>query len=212
MPRASALKRPLLDDVQRGTLSYVYKGIPCLKNPFDLAVYQILLWETQPRTIVEIGSHKGGSALWFADTMGAMGLPPNVHSVDIEPPDLRCHGVTFYRGEAVDLTRVLTPDIMRSLARPLLVIEDSSHLQTTTLSVLEFFRYWLDIGEYIVVEDGIVCELGVADDFGGGPLAAIERFMASHPGEFEIDTRYCDWFGQNVTYNVDGYLRRCKPL
>jgi cephalosporin hydroxylase len=208
LSKDSALQRPLLDHIQRGTMSYSYKGVPCLKNPFDLALYQMLVSEVRPRTIVEIGSHRGGSALWFADLMKMTSLPPNVHSVDVEPVNMTIDGVTFYRGDANDLSVTLTSALMWTLPRPWLVIEDASHYAETTLAVLEFFYSWLEVGEYIVIEDGIVRELGIAHEYNGGPVAAISRFMTLHPGDFEVNRRYCDWFGDNVTYNIDGFLRR----
>jgi cephalosporin hydroxylase len=204
----SALAPPLLDTIQRGTMAYTYKGIPTLKNPFDWALYPMLLWETRPRSIIEIGSNRGGSALWLADTMRSFGLPAHIHSVDLNPvTDIADPTITFHRGDAEQLERDLSPGFMRALARPLLVIEDSSHFKETTLAVLNFFHQWLLPGEYVIVEDGIVSELGMADTYRGGPRAAIETFLAAHD-EYEIDSRYCDWFGTNVTYAVNGFLRR----
>jgi cephalosporin hydroxylase len=205
----SALARPLLDTIQRGTLAYTYKGISTLKNPFDWALYPMLLWEARPQTIIEIGSNCGGSALWLADTMRAFALPAHIHSVDINKvTDLKVPGVTFHRGDANQLNGSLSPDFMRSLARPLMVIEDSSHLKETTLAVLNFFHQWLLPREYIIIEDGIVTELGWAENYRGGPGAALEEFLDRHPAEYEIDARFCDWFGRNVTYAVNGFLRR----
>jgi cephalosporin hydroxylase len=204
----SALAPPLLDTIQRGTLAYTYKGIPTLKNPFDWALYPMLLWELRPRSIIEIGSNRGGSALWLADTMRTFGLPAHIHSVDLDPvTDIEDPGITFHRGDADQLERDLSPGFMQALARPLLVIEDASHFRETTLAVLNFFHQWLLPGEYLIVEDGIINELGAADAYRGGPRAAIERFLAAHD-EYEIDARYCDWFGTNVTYAVNGFLRR----
>jgi cephalosporin hydroxylase len=40
---------------------YTYRGVPMLKNPFDLALYLLLLWRLKPRTVIEIGSKSGGS-------------------------------------------------------------------------------------------------------------------------------------------------------
>ena len=65
--KPSALQLPLLDSIQNGTRAYMYKSTPCLKSPFDLALYQMLVWTEKPRTIIEIGSNAGGSALWLAD-------------------------------------------------------------------------------------------------------------------------------------------------
>ena len=50
--------------------------------------------------------------------------------------------------------------------------------------------------------------MGYAASFGGGPLAAIERFLRGHGAKYEIGRTYCDWFGRNATWNVNGYLRR----
>ncbi len=33
----------------------------------DLAIYARLMWELKPRTVIEVGTAKGGSALWLAD-------------------------------------------------------------------------------------------------------------------------------------------------
>jgi cephalosporin hydroxylase len=54
-----------LEAYHRGTMNYQYRGIPCLKSPIDLAIYLRLIWDAKPRTIFEIGSKAGGSALFF---------------------------------------------------------------------------------------------------------------------------------------------------
>jgi tRNA (mo5U34)-methyltransferase len=208
LDRGSDLQKPLLDQIQSGTMSYTYKGIPCLKSPFDLALYQLLVGEAMPRTILEIGSHLGGSALWFADLMRTNSLPPNVHSVDIKAVDAVLDGVTFYLGDANRLQDTLDPALLATLPHPWLVIEDAGHQAESTYAVLEFFSRWLQVGEYIVVEDGIVQQLGIAAEYNGGPVAGAANFLEAHPGQFEIDRRFCDWYGRNVTYNVSGFLRK----
>jgi cephalosporin hydroxylase len=42
----------------------------------------------------------------------------------------------------------------------------------------------------------------------GGPSAAIETFLERRGTEWEIDFSYCDFFGINVTWNVNGFLRK----
>jgi len=205
------LPKALLKTIQRGTLAYTYKGIPTLKNPFDWALYPMLLWDLRPRTIIEIGSNQGGSALWMADLMRSFALPCHIHSLDITPVvGVQAPGVTFHRGDARDLARAFDSEFMRGTARPMLVIEDADHRPVTTLAVLRFFDLWLGPGELIVVEDGIVTDMGQAKAFDGGPRVAIERFLAERGADYAIDTRYCDWFGRNVTWNVNGFLRRIK--
>jgi cephalosporin hydroxylase len=195
----------LLMKIQQGVMAYRYRGIPLLKNPFDLALYPLLLDRAKPRTLIEIGSHSGGSALWFADQVPGM----RVWSIDLQPPSGVAHpAVTFLQGDARNMADVMTPDAMRAIARPLLVVEDSSHLAGTTAAVLDFFDPWLRPGEFVVVEDGILTAMRVAGSYDGGPLRAIHEFVARTSPRYKIDRSLCDYFGANVTWNVDGYLRR----
>src|SRR5262249_43955706 len=66
-----------------------YLGVPLLKFPEDLRVYEDILWDTQTNVVIEIGSHSGGSALWFRDrlrTFEAYGRISNpcVISIDLD--------------------------------------------------------------------------------------------------------------------------------
>ena len=195
----------LLMKIQQGTMAYRYRGVPLLKNPFDLALYPLLLERAKPRTLIEIGSFSGGSALWFGDQRPGL----QVLSIDLQPPlGIEHPAVTFLQGDAQNLGVVLTPALMQSIERPLLVVEDSSHMAGTTAAVLDFFDSWLRPGEFIVIEDGILTAMRVADSYDGGPLRAIHEFIARTNGHYEIDRTLCDYFGANVTWNVDGYLRR----
>ncbi len=66
-------------------------------------------------------------------------------------------------------------------------------------------------GEYIVVEDGVIDDLfdgERAATFEGGPRQALRDFLADRGEDYEVDTRLCDCFGVNATWNVNGYLRR----
>lgn len=199
----------LLMKIQQGTMAYRYRGLPLLKNPFDLALYPLLLARTRPRTIIEIGSYGGGSAIWFADQARLLQLDLRVYSVDLQvPAGIEDGAVTFLAGDAEDLGSLLTSSFMERIERPLLVVEDSSHLAHTTSAVLDFFDRHLRSDEYIVIEDGILNDMRVADSYEGGPLRAIEEFLVRTDGRYEVDRELCDYFGHNVTWNVDGYLRR----
>lgn len=200
----SEIPYELLMKIQQGTMGYRHRGLPMLKNPFDLALYPLLLEHAAPQTLIEIGSHRGGSALWFADQRPGM----RVISIDVDPPAARHDAVTFLRGDGRALHDVLPDSVMASIARPLLVVEDADHMAGTTGAVLEFFDRWLQPGEYIVIEDGILTAMRVAELYDGGPLRAIHDFLRRTNGRYEIDRSYCDYFGRNVTWNVDGYLRR----
>jgi cephalosporin hydroxylase len=195
--------------IQHGVMAYRYKDVPMLKNPFDLAIYPLLLERARPRTLIEIGSHRGGSAIWFADIAASLGLSLQVISVDIaRVNNLRHAAVTFLQGDARDLRPVFPERFFAALPRPLLVIDDSDHQFNTCLAVLRFFDPWMEPGEFMAIEDGILSDMRVAEEFDGGPLRAIETFLGESSGRYAIDRDFCDYFGHNVTWNVDGYLRR----
>ena len=199
----------LLMKIQKGTMAYQYRGVALQKNPFDLALYSLLLDRTRPRTLIEIGSYQGGSAIWFADQASLLGLDLRVLSIDLEvPATVAPSSINFLRGDAHNLGAVLPTSVMNAIERPLMVIEDSSHLAGTTAAVLEFFDTWLRSGEYVVIEDGILSDMRVADLYDGGPLRAIEAFLEKNAGRYEVDRGMCDYYGRNVTWNVNGYLRR----
>jgi len=44
-------------------------------------------------------------------------------------------------------------------------------------------------------------------EYNGGPLAAIKTFLKDN-NEFIIDRKWCDFYGVNTTFNVNGYLKK----
>jgi len=180
------------------------------KHPVDIALYMRLIWELKPRTVIEIGSGAGGSAAWIGDTLKAFGVDAQVISIDLTPPKpiYQPSNVTFMKGDQNDLSATLTPTLIARLPGPWLVIEDASHHYEPTLAVLRFFDPLLSSSEYIVIEDANMTEMGTDAHYAGGPARAICEFLAERRDDYEIDERYCDQYGLNVTENPNGYLRR----
>ena len=206
----SGLPISAVESIQKGAARYAYRGIRMLKNPFDMALYPLLLWQVKPRTIIEIGSNTGASAIWFADLMATYGIDGRVISIDVTLPEPapQHRDVTFLKGDALKLGDVLTPELLSSINRPLLVVEDSAHYPETSRAVLEFFDPVLEPGEYIVIEDGNITDLAIAHKYRGGPGVAIAEFLAGAGDRYEIDARLCDFYGANFTGNTNGYLKR----
>lgn len=186
--------------IEMAARKYSYRGIQTIKNPFDWALYSLLLWELKPRTIFEIGSFAGGSALWLGDQLDNFGIDGHIYSIDINRVTEVSHPrVTFLEGDGRNLGATLSPDWLASLPRPWLIIEDADHSYGTTVAVLEFFHGWLDRGDYLIVEDSLSA---------GKPLQALAEFLAVCGDEYEIDTHYCDFYERNVTWCVNGFLRK----
>lgn len=193
-----------LDGVYNGHYNVTYKGVPCIKCPFDYVIYQMIISELKPDLIIEIGSNHGGSAYYMADLLNAIGHG-EIHSIDIEdkvPREVKQHPRIkfFFNGwQKYDL----------SLAKgeKILVIEDSSHHFENTLEAINRFAKLVTLGSYLIVEDGIVNRLGLEEEYNGGPIRAIEVFLQQHP-EFILDERWHSFFGKAATFNTIGYLKR----
>lgn len=54
--------------------------------------------------------------------------------------------------------KTLSPEFLKNLPKPWLVIEDSAHFYDTTFAILSYFDKFLTKGDYIVVEDGVVAD------------------------------------------------------
>lgn len=209
---ASSLPPAVLDRIQAGTMRTRYRDVPFYKSPFDIALYLQLLPRLAPRTVFEVGTKFGGSALWFADMLAAQGVEgARVVSVDIDPQarfsDPR---ITFLRGDAGNLGEVLTDRLLQDCAHPFLVVEDSSHHYDHSLATLAFFDRWLAPGDYIVVEDGVVAQLsgGHYRQYQDGPNRAVAEFLRRRGDAYAVDADLCDRYGHNATYNPNGWLRR----
>jgi cephalosporin hydroxylase len=85
-----------------------------------------------------------------------------------------------------------------------MVLLDSDHSYEHVRDELVSYHGMVTPGSYLVVEDSNVNGHPVLDDFGPGPMEAIDEFLPEHP-EFEIDAR-CERF--MLTFNPRGFLRR----
>jgi cephalosporin hydroxylase len=133
-------------------------------------------------------------------------LPSKIYSFDINPvKNLTIEGVEFLFGDIYSLQESKLPEILAKCERPLLVIEDGPHTYEGCRSALEFLHPYMNIGDYIVIEDGIVFELGL-DDYLDGPNRAITEHLRKN-SNCVVDREFCDYYGQNFTWSTNGYLR-----
>lgn len=172
-----------------------WRGLPLMKNVFDFAMYPALFAELQPRTVFEIGSGLGASALWFADLSAQNGTVSRIHSVDQAGVKIEHPGVRFYQGDCSVPDRLFDAELLRSEPHPWLVVEDAHH---NVAAVLEQFHPFLQAGDYLVVEDSDV------------KRPDIRTFVAAHPGDYLVDTRFTDNFGRNATCAADSIFVRTK--
>jgi cephalosporin hydroxylase len=197
-----------LDGLNKGHHQVTYKGVKAIRCPFDYVIYQMIIGEVRPDLIIEIGSHQGGGAMYLSDLMKAYNIDGEIHTIDITD-DARKNlvsysNVKFFNSGAENYDLDNTKNFKK-----ILVIEDAAHTYECSKAAINKFASVVSVGSYLIVEDGIVNELGIEKEYGGGPLKAIREFLPANP-EFMVDRRWCDMFGTNATFNVNGYLKKIK--
>jgi len=182
-------------------------GTPAQKCPFDLWVYQELLYELRPEVIVECGTADGGSAHFLASICDLLGSGEIV-TIDIRQLAGRpVHDrVTYLTGSSI------APEIVDNVRErvegrsSVLVLLDSNHERDHVLAEMRLYGPLVTPGSYLVVEDSNVNGNPVLPEFGPGPGEAIDAFLAE-TDEFEIDESREKYF---LTFNPRGYLRKTR--
>lgn len=182
-----------------------WRGVPVLKCPLDLWVYQEILTETRPDLIVETGTFGGGSAYYLANVCDLIGKGTIV-TIDVDPQQgLPEHDrVTYVTGSSVD--EEIVADLRRRAegTQSVMVILDSDHRRDHVLRELELYSPLVTRGCYLIVEDTNINGHPVAPRFGPGPLEALTDFLAGND-DFEVDASREKLL---LTFNPSGYLRR----
>jgi len=179
-------------------------GAQVAKNPLDLWVFQEIVAETRPDVIVETGTFRGGSALYFASICELL-RSGEVISIDVEPmsADYPLHSRITYLGGRSSIDPAVVEEVQGIVGgRRAMVVLDSDHSQDHVAAELEAYAPLVGRGCYLIVEDTNVDE--VRKDLPPGPIKAVDDFLARTPG-FEVDPEREKWV---ITFNPRGYLRR----
>jgi len=195
--------------VQKGKLHTTFCGIPFLKDPFCFPVYSMLIEEFKPKTILENGTLQGGSALWLANMCQALKVKTHVYSLDFSPqlrniksdhPD-----VTYLVGDLNDPSTAWPESLLSSLPHPILFIEDA---HTNLINVVKHLENFFVAGDYVIIEDTLkVDEIHQGED----PWEKYKDLPELFDNDkYMVDTKYCDFFGYNSTYNWNSFFRVMK--
>jgi cephalosporin hydroxylase len=201
-----------------------YAGVPMSKFPEDLRVYEHLLWLSWPNTVIEIGTHFGGSALWFRDRLRALqtyrrvGGRINVISVDTDQSNARSAVAAAdpHHADSVTLIEADTrdPETAERVAALLepdarcLVVEDSAHDYESTAASLRSFSCFVPPGGFLVVEDGCVDidAMRISADWPRGVLPALHDWLGTADGGAFRMRRDLELYG--ISCHPEGYLER----
>jgi cephalosporin hydroxylase len=205
---------------------FTWFGRPVIQLPEDLVRVQEVVYHLAPEVIVETGVAHGGSLVFYASLMAAMGRG-RVIGVDIE---IRPHNraaieahplasrITLIEGDSILPATVDRVAAEIGAASPVLVVLDSKHGKDHVLAELKLYSRFVTVGSYIIAADGIMEQMvgapRTAGDWGwNNPRRAAREFVEENPdftigepprlfNEGLVDSR--------VTYWPDGYLRRIR--
>ncbi len=189
-----------------------FLGVNCLKSPIDMWNYQEILSDLKPTLVVEFGSRFGGSALFFATLMRALGEPFRILSVDISHKALderakRDPDVDFVEFSSTDpIVAERIQQLRGEYPGRLFAILDSLHTKDHVLDEMRLLRPLLSAGDYMIVEDSNLNGHPVVPGWGPGPYEAIEAYEAQFPDDYMHDRKREEKFGWTCAPN--GFLIR----
>jgi cephalosporin hydroxylase len=206
--------------------SFTWLGRPIIQLPEDLIRIQEVIYRIKPDVIIETGVAHGGSLVFYASLLAAIGRgrvigvdieirPPNRVAIEAHPLSSR---ITLIEADSI---RPETVDrVANEIGQPgaAMVILDSKHTRDHVLSELRLYSRFVTVGSYIVVTDGIMESVAGAprtspDWTWNNPRRALAEFVEENP-DFEISEPA--WLfnegmiSSRVTYWPDAYLRRIR--
>lgn len=175
-------------------------GYECLKCPLDLWIYQEIVTSYRPDVVIEGGTASGGSALYLATVMDAIGHG-RVVTMDFEyKPDERPkhERITYLAGDTLgaDMLRMVR-ECTRIAARKVLILDDG-HSHEHVEAELNQYTPLLNPGDWLIVEDTNL----------GGPYWGLKRYLEAHPGEQWERQVQCERL--LMTFNPWGYWRKMQ--
>lgn len=180
-------------------------GVHVKKCPFDLWVYQEILYELKPDLIVECGTYKGGSAYYLASIFDLIGKG-RVVTIDINDlPNKPQHPrIRYLVGStlSVDILSNVANEV--AIASTVLVLLDDDHTKNHVLSELRLYSKFVSKGSYIIVEDSNVNGHPVFPEYGPGPYEAVLEFLKEN-NSFKVDDSREKFY---VSFNPHGFLKR----
>ena len=176
--------------MSQGTFECMHwKGMPLFKTVYDFSLMTMMLWEVKPKTIIELGSGTGASAIWMADLGKSFALNCQVLSMDINKPELEAEGVVFIKGDCNTIDDYFPKSILDELPHPWIVIEDA---HVNLQGVINHFTPYLRVGDYLIIEDSRVDKMDI-----------LQKWASENSKKFKVDTKYTDFYGRNATCSPD---------
>jgi cephalosporin hydroxylase len=187
-----------------GRANASWLGVPLLKTPLDLWIYQEIVIETTPDLIIETGTWLGGTSLYFASLFDLLETSGRIVTVDTTKQRMPEHErITYLVGSSTSDDIVTEIRAHVRTEDEVMVVLDSDHSKAHVLNELRLYADIVTVGNYLVVEDTHLSGHPVAYSE-GDPWAAVQQFLHDDH-RFEQDHSR-EKYG--LTFNPGGWLRR----
>lgn len=149
------------------TYNFTWFGVPIFQHPEDIIALQEIIFRVKPEVIVDVGTARGGTAIFYASLLKLIG-GGRVISVDI---DIRVHNrdtirrhplarlVDLVEGSSTDPTTVAKVKRLIRGKKPVLISLDSLHSGTHVAGELALYSKLVTRGSYLVVCDTVLKKL-----------------------------------------------------
>lgn len=149
--------------------SYHFKwlGRPIIQYPQDIIIIQEIIWRVKPDLIIETGIAHGGSLVFSASILSALGKG-TVLGIDV---DIREHNkraieshplsrmITMIEGSSIDESIVKKVHKIAKGKKKIMIILDSNHTHEHVFKELMMYSPLVTKGSYLVVFDTIIDEM-----------------------------------------------------
>ncbi len=182
-------------------------GVPTLKCPLDLWIYQEIIFKVKPNIIIECGTFRGGSALFMASVCDSInhGL---IITIDINNTSqkLSHQRIKYFIGSSTSKETVAQCKSLIGDTDRVMVILDSNHSKDHVLKELMIYSKLVTSGSYLIVEDTNLNGHPIHPKFGPvpGPMEAVKEFLSQN-NNFITDKSQEKF---HLTFNPSGYLRK----
>jgi len=195
--------------IQRQTF---WNGVQIQQTPTDMWMVQEIISELEPDFLIETGTLRGGSALYYATVLQGLDSAAKIITVDIEDQIDRALEFPVFRSRVIPLVGdSVGPETIQRIAdlvqdRPALVLLDSDHHKDHVLKEMRLYSRFVPVGGYMIVFDTDLNGHPVTPEFGPGPMEAVEEFLRTDD-RFVSDSSREKFL---LTMCAKGYLKRIK--
>jgi len=174
---------------QKYIYSFSWLGRPIIQSPDDMLRMQEVIYDIKPDVVIETGIAHGGSLIYYASILSAIGKG-KVVGVDI---DIRKHNrkaieehnlfsfIDLIEGSSIELETFKKVKELVSPNDKVIVILDSAHDYKHVMNEIELYSSLVSVGSYIVVTDGSQEYLGTTPRAKVDYLGYVETWEENNP-------------------------------